>query len=65
MKYAVVNSTGVILNIIIAGPDDPAPQGCTLEPIEANVYCNPGELWEDRLIIEPEPPPEEVPEEPI
>jgi len=56
MKCAVVDVHGVVVNIIIAGLDDPAPQGCRLEPIEANVYCNPGELWEDRLIIEPDEP---------
>jgi hypothetical protein len=65
MKCAIVDSNGVIVNIIVSSPNDPAPEGCRVEVVEQNVYCNPGELWEDRRYIEPELPPVEVPEEPI
>lgn len=56
MRCAVVNSDGVIVNIIIADPSDPAPIDHFLVSIEDEVFCNIGWIWDGNAFVDPNPP---------
>jgi len=54
---AVVDSTNLVINVIVAEPTDPAPDGCQLiicPDIEGN-YPSIGWSWNGTIFIDPNP----------
>lgn len=48
-------SDGLVVNIIIASPSDPAPDGCQLIEIMNGQPCDIGWYWTGTEFIPPEP----------
>lgn len=55
MRCAVIDANGIIVNIIMAEPTDPAPDGCSLIGIEDGVFCDIGWSWDGASFIDPNP----------
>jgi hypothetical protein len=51
MNCAVIDSNGVIVNIIVAEPTDTPPEGCTL--VELPTY-DIGYIWDGERFIPPQ-----------
>jgi len=52
MKCAVVNSEGIIINMIQADPAvDAAPVGHVLYEVTADIWTDIGQAWADRIMI--------------
>lgn len=52
MRCAVVDNQGTVINIIVAEPDqDPAPGGCILYGITADIWVDIGWQWKDRISV--------------
>jgi len=52
MKCTVVDSDGIIINMIQANPEvDLAPDGCTLYAVPPDVWTDIGLAWADRMQI--------------
>lgn len=47
---------GEVVNIIVALPSDPAPDGCQLVEIMNDQPCNIGWYWDGTNFIDPNPP---------
>lgn len=61
-KYAVVQqSDGLVVNVILAGDGDTAPDGHSFISVER---CSPGWIWDGQQFYDPNPPPE-IEEEPL
>jgi hypothetical protein len=58
MRCAVCqNSDGLVVNIIVADPTDPAPVGCFLVGIADDMWCDIGYTWDGTAFL---PPPTEA-----
>lgn len=52
MKCAVINSEGIIINMIQADPAvDAAPVGYVLYEVTADIWTDIGQAWADRIMI--------------
>lgn len=52
MKCAVVDNQGIVVNIIVANPEqDAAPQDCILYGINQEVWVDIGWYWSDRIFV--------------
>lgn len=49
-------SDGLVMNIIIANPSDPAPDGCQLVEVMTGQPCNIGWYWNGQTFVDPFPP---------
>lgn len=47
---AVIDSNNVVINLIVAEPTDPAPEGCTLVEIP---ICDIGYIWDGQKFKPP------------
>jgi hypothetical protein len=56
MKAYVVDSSGIVVNVIMVGDNPVPPDGCTLEYLEPNFFCDIGMAWADRYELPPDPP---------
>lgn len=61
MRCAVIDTNGVIVNIIMAEPTDLAPMGCSLVGIDDGVFCDIGWVWDGAAFVNPNPPPPDEP----
>ena len=48
---------GLVTNIIVAAPSDPAPADCQLVEIMNGQPCNIGWYWDGTTFVDPNPPP--------
>lgn len=51
---------GLVINIIVATPSDPAPDGCQLVEVMNGMHCEIGYYWDGTQFNPPAPPPVEV-----
>ena len=56
-------SDGLVINIIVAEPTDPAYEGTQLVLVPEGVPCDIGWTWDGTAFIDPNPPPVETPVE--
>jgi len=56
MRCAVIDTDGLVVNIIMAEPTDLAPVGCSLVGIEDDVFCDIAWSWDGSSFINPNPP---------
>lgn len=65
MQCAVVDSaTSIVVNIIVAQPDDVPPEGCFLVALDDTTPCSIGWVYADGVFVDPNPPPpDETPPE--
>ena len=52
-------SDDVVVNVIIAAPNDPAPDGCRLVEVMNEQACDIGWVCDGLMFIDPNPPVEE------
>lgn len=52
MRCAVIDTNGIVVNIIMAEPTDLAPNECLLVGIEENIFCDIGWFWDGTSFIE-------------
>jgi len=52
-------SDSVVVNMIIAEPTDPAPEGCELILVPPDMPCGIGWVWNGTNFIDPNPPTQE------
>lgn len=53
-------SDGLVVNIIVAVPSDPAQGGCQLVEVMNDQPCDIGWTWDGTAFIDPNPPPVSV-----
>lgn len=56
MRCAVIDTNGVVVNIIMAEPSDLAPLGCFLVAIPDAAFCDIGWVWDGTAFVNPNPP---------
>jgi hypothetical protein len=57
-------SDGLVVNIIMAVPSDPAQDGCQLVEVMNDQPCDIGWYWDGATFVDPNPPAPTPPREP-
>lgn len=60
MNAYVVDSNGIVVNVIVVDENSIPPIGCTFEYLEPNFFCDIGMAWADRYELLLDPPVEPI-----